>query len=45
MQKKKQYIPSNKVGLENVKHGYALFSNDAVMILTENNAFIMAIPI
>jgi sensor histidine kinase YesM len=44
LQKKSQYVPSNKVGLENIKQRYALFGNDAVKILTENNEFVVAIP-
>jgi sensor histidine kinase YesM len=44
LQKKTQFVPSNKVGLENIKQRYALFNHDAVKILTENNAFIVAIP-
>jgi two-component system, LytTR family, sensor kinase len=43
-QKKTQLVPSNKVGLENIKQRYAYFGNEKVNILTENNVFIMAIP-
>ncbi len=44
LQRKTQSVPSNKIGLENIKQRYALLGNKAIKISTDNKEFSVAIP-
>lgn len=45
LQKKKQTMPSTKVGLENIRNRYAFFSAEPVEILTDDGCFRVRLPL
>jgi two-component system, LytTR family, sensor kinase len=44
LQKKTQFVPSNKVGLENIQQRYALLGGENIKVSAENQVFRVAIP-
>ena len=44
LQKKTQFVSSNKVGLNNIKLRYHILGHDTVEIREENGLFVVAIP-